>query len=259
MKIERLNDNQIRCTLNRKDLLDRELQLSELAYGSDKANALFRDMIQQASTECNFETEDLPLMIEAIPVSSDCLVLLITKCMEADELDTRFSSFTSAPSEGGEAPSREPDEKPYADEILSCFDHLTDLLGEQLSSKLLGGGDTPDKSIRTDNEILGEGAPLLKNLCKIYSFNSLDEVITAAKAINKFYHGENTLYKDPVSNTYYLVVNLSEHTAGEFNKVYNILSEYGRACKRTPAGIIHFEEHCETIVRNKATQVLSKM
>ena len=58
MRIERLNDNQIRCTLYKKDLIDRQLRLSELAYGSDKANALFRDMMEQASEECDFEVED---------------------------------------------------------------------------------------------------------------------------------------------------------------------------------------------------------
>ena len=30
MKIERLNENQIRCTLTREDLADRKLKLSEL-------------------------------------------------------------------------------------------------------------------------------------------------------------------------------------------------------------------------------------
>lgn len=258
MKIERLNDNQIRCTLNRKDLTDRELQLSELAYGSDKANALFRDMIQQASAECNFEAEDLPLMIEAIPISSDCLVLLITKCTEADELDTRFSSFTSAPEET-ETPGPVPEDKTYADEILNCFEHLTDMLGEQLSSKLLGDAALPDKSIRTNDDSASGEISLLKSLCKTYTFDTLDGVITASRAINRFYHGENTLYKDESTGTYYLVVNLSEHTAGDFNKVCNILSEYGHVKRLTPAGIIHLEEHCDVIVRNKATQVLSKM
>ena len=37
MKIERLNENQIRCTLNKEDLADRQIRISELAYGSDKA------------------------------------------------------------------------------------------------------------------------------------------------------------------------------------------------------------------------------
>ena len=49
MKIEKISDNQIRCTLTRADLADRQLQLSELAYGTEKAKSLFRDMMQQPS------------------------------------------------------------------------------------------------------------------------------------------------------------------------------------------------------------------
>ena len=94
MKIERINENQIRCTLNRADLADRDLRLSELAYGTDKAKSLFRDMMQQASYELGFEAEDIPLMIEAIPVNKDCLILIITKVEDPDELDTRFSRFS---------------------------------------------------------------------------------------------------------------------------------------------------------------------
>ena len=49
MKIERINDNQIRCTLTSSDLSVRNLNLGELAYGSEKARNLFREMIQKAS------------------------------------------------------------------------------------------------------------------------------------------------------------------------------------------------------------------
>ena len=48
MKIERLSENSIRCTLNRADLDSRELKISELAYGTEKAKSLFKDMIAQA-------------------------------------------------------------------------------------------------------------------------------------------------------------------------------------------------------------------
>ena len=37
MKIEKLNENQIRCTLTHADLAARHLKLSELAYGTEKA------------------------------------------------------------------------------------------------------------------------------------------------------------------------------------------------------------------------------
>ncbi|MBP3261688.1 adaptor protein MecA, partial [Pseudobutyrivibrio sp.] len=44
MKIERINENQIRCTLSREDLISRHIKLSELAYGSAKARELFREL-----------------------------------------------------------------------------------------------------------------------------------------------------------------------------------------------------------------------
>ena len=47
MKLERVNEHQIRCTLTKADLADRQLKLSELAYGTEKAKTLFRDMMQQ--------------------------------------------------------------------------------------------------------------------------------------------------------------------------------------------------------------------
>ena len=79
MKIEKVNENQIRCTLTREDLAERQIKLSELAYGTEKAKMLFRDMMQQAAYEFGFEADDIPLMIEAIPLSADTIILVITK------------------------------------------------------------------------------------------------------------------------------------------------------------------------------------
>ena len=102
MKIEKINDNQIRCTLTKEDLLSREIKLSELAYGTEKAKSLFRDMMQQAAYEFGFEANDIPLMIEAIPLSSDSIILIITKVEDPEELDTRFAKFS--PQQPGDTP-----------------------------------------------------------------------------------------------------------------------------------------------------------
>ena len=94
MKIEKINENQIRCTLTREDLETHQVNLKELAYGSEKAKKLFRDMMQQAQMQFGFEADNIPLMIEAIPVNLDSIILIITKVEDPDELDTRFSKFS---------------------------------------------------------------------------------------------------------------------------------------------------------------------
>ena len=57
MKLERLSENQIRCTLYKSDLADKELHLTELAYGTDKAKELFRELMQQSSSGLGFEVD----------------------------------------------------------------------------------------------------------------------------------------------------------------------------------------------------------
>ena len=63
MKIERINENQIRCTLSRSDLDERHIDLNELAYGSEKARHLFNEMIEKAADEVGFQAENVPLMV----------------------------------------------------------------------------------------------------------------------------------------------------------------------------------------------------
>ena len=134
MKIEKVNENQIRCTLTREDLADRELKISELAYGTEKAKNLFRDMMQQASFECGFEAEDIPLMIEAIPLNADCIVLIITKVEDPEELDTRFAKF--APSVHDENDSDADD----ADDAADDSDDMLDLF-KKLHANRKAAGD----------------------------------------------------------------------------------------------------------------------
>ena len=149
MKIEKLNENQIRCTLTHADLAARHLKLSELAYGTEKAKSLFRDMMQQASFDFGFEADNIPLMIEAIPSSADSIVLIITKVEDPEELDTRFSRFT--PSGESDPLNIEALEKlEGADEFL-CVQPLRPLRREE-GGPPGGGPGSPGRLLETGEE-----------------------------------------------------------------------------------------------------------
>ena len=93
MKIERINDRQIRCTLDADDLKANDLNTDEFRYGSDKVRELFATVLERARDAVGFETGEAPLMIEAVPTGSRTLVLLISLIDDPEELDTRFSVF----------------------------------------------------------------------------------------------------------------------------------------------------------------------
>ena len=246
VRIEKINDNQIRCTLNAKDLSARELNLGELAYGSEKAQSLFREMIQQASSELGFEAEDIPLMVEAIPLSSECIMLIITKIDNPEELDTRFSKFTPLFDDESDD---EDDEGALAG--ISKADDMLDLLNmlSVMKEKAKKDGDSSDD---------GNAAKDV-NLTQVFTFPELDDISRVSSILNTFYHGENALYKDRRHGCYCLVVKQSDHTPEEFNKVCNILTEYGRRLKSTYSTESYFQEHLECIIRADAVSRMSSL
>ena len=136
MKIEKLNENQIRCTLSREDLDSRKIRLSELAYGSEKAKSLFRDLMLQASEQFGFEVNNTPLMIEAIPVSKDSIVLIVTKVEDPDELDSRFARFS--PEDGMPVPK----DGDLSSASLTGLDDILDLISRLSSAHLQKSGQS---------------------------------------------------------------------------------------------------------------------
>ena len=134
MKIEKISDNQIRFTLTGEDLAARQIKLSELAYGTEKARNLFREMMQQAASQVGFEADNIPLMIEAIPMSEGSIVLVVTKVENPEELDTRFAKF--APSVHDENDSDADD----ADDAADDTDDMLDLF-KKLHANRKAAGD----------------------------------------------------------------------------------------------------------------------
>ncbi len=94
MKIEKLSENTLRCTLTADDLASMRVDLHELAYGSEKAKHLFQDLMSRAFAEFGFTTDGCPLVVEAVPMQTGSIILLVTKVSDPEELDSRFARFT---------------------------------------------------------------------------------------------------------------------------------------------------------------------
>ena len=258
MKIERLNENQIRCTLTREDLQGREIRLSELAYGSEKARRLFHDMMEEARHTVGFDTENSPLMIEAIPLAPDSLSLIITRVDDPEELDTRFARFTRSdgdPSGTGIA------SLPGADDVLELFNRLFEAKASGNAEAVSEDSPRADEQAEAPAEGISSGSdgPEI-DLVQSFCFRDLDDVIEAARSTAACYDGDNTLYRIPdEDNSLHLLIRQSGMTAEAFNRFCNMLSEFGSAEKFSPARAAWLEEHGCILVRSRALQQLREL
>ncbi len=279
MKIERISENQIRCTLSKHDLMERHLKISELAYGSEKAKELFRDMMEQANINLGFEADDIPLMIEAIPTSRDSIVLVITKVDDPDEFDEKFSRFgLHSNSENDYYDEDEEDDTIFdsgageesgsilnSPEISDCFEQLHDLIEEAgakfqnedshefvpLSESLQGAKNKKKDKKKQKVENINERM-------KVFSFVSLNPIIRVAHMVSPSYSGKNSVWKDEKASRYYLLLNRSG-AKSRFQSTCSLVSEFGKEEPVTYATQDYFNEHYTLIVKDKALAQLAKL
>lgn len=287
MKLEKLSDTQIRCTLSKEDLSQRQLHLSELAYGSEKAKELFRDMMQQASIELGFEADNIPLMIEAIPISNDCLVLVVTKVEDPDELDTRFSRFSKINVDD----SFDEDFSDIDDTDFEEMDFLDDeddidMDDEPLPFSPSSDFDNADSDASTSSkersaidDALDLIAPFTQAIaqakkeamrkkkenrssvqdCQYYSFQNFSQAAQLGAFLAPFFEGESSLYKDSFSNNYYMILSKTQSENDTFHRACNIAADFGVRISASYATPAYFREHFETILEENAVEMLGEL
>jgi adapter protein MecA 1/2 len=243
MKIEKINENQIRCTLTKEDLADRNIKISELAYGTGKTRELFQDMMQQANDDFGFEVNDIPLMVEAIPVSSEGIILVVTKVDDPEETEAHLSKFF---------PSEFKDK--FKDSILSHLDDLELNLDdiEEIDENI----HHSDSESAAVDESSDDADSLLYS---IYSFDNLSDIISIANIIALSYVGDSSVYKSPFDNRYYLSLCVNSSDENMLNKICGILTEHGRREIPTYAKELFFMEHFEEIIDNNAIEKLGQI
>lgn len=287
MKLEKLSDTQIRCTLSKEDLSQRQLHLSELAYGSEKAKELFRDMMQQASIELGFEADNIPLMIEAIPISNDCLVLVVTKVEDPDELDTRFSRFSKINVDD----SFDEDFSDIDDTDFEEMDFLDDeddidMDDEPLPFSPSSDFDNADSDASTSSkersaidDALDLIAPFTQAIaqakreamrkkkenrssvqdCQYYSFQNFSQAAQLGAFLAPFFEGESSLYKDSFFNNYYMILRKTQSENDTFHRACNIAADFGVRISASYATPAYFREHFETILEENAVEMLGEL
>lgn len=276
MKIERINENQIRCTLSKNDLVERQLKISELAYGSDKAKDLFRDMMEQANIDFGFEADDIPLMIEAIPTSRESIVLVITKVDNPEEFDERFERFGLRSHDDNDAYDSiydEDDEEepglldPDSEAIVNCFEQLHELMEEtsEAEDKKDGSEFIPlSEALRNrqkdtkKKKDTAKKPETLHDKLRVYSFSSIDPIIEAAHLVPGSYSGRNSLWKNEKSGLYYLLMNRGT-AKNAFRSACAMIQEFGKEEHITYATPEFFAEHYQPILKDKALKQLAKL
>ena len=228
MKIEKINENQIRCTITMADLNDRHLKVSELITNTEKAKMLLNDVVQQAAAEFGFDVDGMSLMIETRPSAKDTVVFTITRLVGENGEDDTENPFSSQPL----------NKLLGADSVTDFFQELRAVVGEQQQQSVA-------KAVPAD-------------YC-IYSFDNLEQVIQTAQVFDGLFELVTSLYKDPVSGCYLLVVYRGNLDRRSFDRACNMLSEYAALEEADSTILAYVSEHGKPVLLENALDQLAEL
>lgn len=224
MKIEKISDTQIRVMLNHSELKNRDIQIGELAYGSTKAQALFRDMMLQAYEDFGFEAENVPLMIEAVPLSADSIMIIVTKIEDPSQIDEKLDAI-------GERPTHRTFKHPLEDRLVDL--------------DLMEASAEPSNSSSSDT-----------SLCFMYCFSSLDTVSAAGNHIAHLYFGETKLYK--YQDHYYMIFYPNQASSTQQAILLSMLDEFGQRGATSMLNEAFLLEHGQPIIKTNALEIVTQ-
>ena len=238
MKAEKINQDQIRFTLSESDLISRNLQISELSYGSDKTKQLFEDMMRTAYEQFGMDFSQKPLMIEAIPLSERELTITVTRVSGAAELGALFGANFGGPRDG----------RPGQDQRGPM-----DIWNPAFTEPGKGNQQGPAREEKGFfDEIPGTDDGV------IYLFDRLEDLCRVSSHIPEKLNLINGLYVDEGKGTYYLVVHFRRMDS-EMRYVISLLSQYCSEWFFGRHAELIVKEHARRAIKSRALQKLGKI
>ena len=140
-----------------------------------------------------------------------------------------------------------------ADEVLNMLRKMSSAEQSPESDKTASAASKPDS--QTD-----PGKAAVKQIsCQLFSFASLSDVTRLAHVASPSYQGANSLYKNEANNSYLLLISSAGQKASDFNRVCNLISEYGRPERSVVSARAYLEEHFEPLIKDNALSALAQI
>lgn len=236
MQIELNDERTLYCYMTEDDFKTLNIFPEKLTYGSNSFRRLISLITKSASEMYHFSSEELPMMVEAVPLEAGELFIQITLIEEAEELDPRFAQF--APSVFDEMNEDEMDDEDMEDDIP-----------ESVSGHVY----VPARNRRTAKE---------QPHSTVYAFATYEMLITALRTsgnADDFLGTKSSLYYNPESKEYYLILQKGKATPS-VRALLASLCEYATAKVLNPAMSAWMSEHCRCLIRaNAVSNLLSKI
>ncbi len=280
MKFTRVNKDTVNCIITEDDMDEQGLKLEDLFQKSKEAMDFLHDVMEKAVEEVDYKPagDFTPMQITVLPDHSISLTL-------SENLDGAFADMLKNLTEkaGLKLPKNfleELGDVPEEDRIPKLSEYLQSLKDFTNSVKNMVEKANADK-----NEVDGDTIPVKKkedsrrtriepeankNSAReeleqigfktfVFEIRDLRTVIALCQQIPGKISMGSTLYRNPSSNTYYMVFDRKDENAKTFAAVFSICYEFGKFVTTKDNLICHMDESFDAVIRDTAIETLCSL
>ena len=233
MKVEMINQNQMRVVFKAQDLKDRNINTSDMfSQNNNKVQELFREITAVLQDEYDFTTFGTPLMFEAT-MTQGIFSVVVTRVAGSDE-------------------NNEEDIVDTKESLMNDFYNL-------MKHMPMSGGITmadleqdyvappkPKRNIKRAKRPSGEYV--------VFSFKNIDETATAASFVEDSYIGSSRLFK--MNGKYMLLLQNRGHDVQSTKRFEKKLGEFGQRETTSQITLSQMKERGEVVIANDAVRKL---
>lgn len=229
MKFRKLDDKTVCCMLSNSDLTDNNISIEDFIHNRDKVQNFLEEIIETAREEVGFEANGPMLSIQIMAAQPDGVMITFSE-----------------------------DPQDMANVIKAG---LAQIRGEFDDDNWIEA-DTPmlDDGIREaavpDTDMIED---VSGTLMTIFSFDSINEVLTFAKHAPVRSGLGSSLYKDEKNGKYYLSLAKVRMSEERYRAVISTAMEFGVFAGMTEMQKARIGEHYKCVIADKAVNALKRV
>lgn len=245
MKIKRINENTISCTITPEDLKANGFELDDFFDRKKEAVEFIRQTVAQIALSENFDLQGELTTMRVSVLPDHSLNLLITREDTKDGATREVrrlarSIFDSLVSKAAEKAGKE-----ETDQDSSPSDSL-------MKSLLSGKNEKSDPD--TDDQVAEKKLPVVGDSF-MFSFYSVRDAMDCCKLFAGAGHVDSSLYYLREDDIYFLVVRRTGETLDSFEKCVLSANEFGELVTSEEQYIAFVTEHGVPIARGNAIEM----
>lgn len=237
MKIEKINDNRLKCSITTDDLVEREITVEEVVDKTHRAKRLFTDAFVK-SLRMFGSKPDCLVVATAVTPSSETVATLTLIGVDSDDEGLSILSKNLQ-----EVKAEAPPETEFNFQTFSRSKKSKESSPQPYFDQNQAPQHQHEESLSDDF------------ISFVYAFPNLQRIIDVASAHGATLEIESDIYKDKDKGDYFLILKKKE--PDDFKRACILLCEYGEPLGPGDFFLSYMYEHCLPILQNNALKDLS--